>query len=344
MAEHSDGAWPVPWESVAGERGGPRARLEYAAYRAVVGGALGLPRGLRERLIGGVARLVRAVDRRHTAAARRFVRQALGDDLDDADVERRVLTAYRHLLRLALEGEELVRAVSLADVERHFDVELSAEAEAVRRAGGGSIFVTPHVGNWEASVLMMPRLGFTPFYAIAKPIKNRYLSMAAQRSRERGGVRLLSRKGAMRSVPTIVRAGGSVGMLLDHRGKGRSVVAPFFGRPALCERAAGVLLRRLRAPVLVGACYLTERPLHYRLVVTEVIRPEELQDASLEEAAARVNRAQEALILARPEQYFWLHDRYRKAPDELPPDGPGGTAGAAPGAPSAAARAAPDSA
>jgi KDO2-lipid IV(A) lauroyltransferase len=103
-------------------------------------------------------------------------------------------------------------------------------------------------------------------------------------------------------------------LLLDQRPHGKAVIAPFFGRPARCERGAAVLLRRLEMPVLVGACYTTDVPYRYKISFPTVIAPGELSGASPEAIVGRVNAEMEALILRHPEQYFWLHDRFRDAP------------------------------
>ena len=75
-----------------------------------------------------------------------------------------------------------------------------------------------------------------------------------------------------------------------------------------------MLLRRLDMPVLVGACYTTDVPYRYRMYFPTVIAPGELKGASPEAIVGRVNAEMEALILRHPEQYFWLHDRFRDAP------------------------------
>ena len=129
----------------------------------------------------------------------------------------------------------------------------------------------------------------------------------------------------MSGAPAILRAGGALGLLLDQRARKKPVVVPFFGRPARCDRSAGVLMRRLRVPVVVVGCFRGDEPLTWRWVFTEVLQPEELAGASPEEVATRVNAALERLILRAPDQYFWLHDRYK----DTPSGGPGSEAGPA---------------
>jgi KDO2-lipid IV(A) lauroyltransferase len=173
------------------------------------------------------------------------------------------------------------------------------------------VLVSGHIGDWETGAALLNWAGFGPLYVISKPPKNRWLALHAQRVRESRNMRLLPRRGAMEFAPAVVRGGGTLAMLLDQRARWKPVRAPFFGREATCDRTASVLLRRLRAPLVFAACYRTERPAHYRLVVPRVVQAAEVAHLGPEEVAALVNRELEQLILRAPEQYFWLHDRWR---------------------------------
>jgi KDO2-lipid IV(A) lauroyltransferase len=198
--------------------------------------------------------------------------------------------------------------------EAHFDVvygEGVREALALRR---GRILVGPHLGDFEAGALALPHLGLSPVYAVSRPPRNRYLSIAAQRQRDARGYRLLHRHGAMEDVAKILDAKGSLILMLDQRARRRTTIAPFFGRPAHCERAPAILMRRMSVPVFTVWCEALERPWQYRIHFTRVFEPKDFARASPEEIATALNREMEHMILSAPEQYFWLHDRYRKAP------------------------------
>ncbi len=309
--------WPVPWQPVWGTRDGFLARLESSAVHVALRAASALPEPLLVGLIGALSHIAPVIDRRHSAAARTFLRQALGD-MPPAELARRVRGAYRHFLRIVVDSDRLPRRVPVETLLERYELEWSDEAAAVRDSGEGCILLTGHVGNWEAAIAAAPWVGFDPVYAIAKPPANKPLSKLAQYSRELRGVRLLPRRGAMAGAPAILRAGGTIGMLLDQRARKRPVFAPLFGRPARCDRSAAVLLKRLRAPVVVCACYMAEKPLHYRAEFFDVIRPEEVAGASIEDIVVRINRSLETMILKAPDQYFWLHDRYRDTPETYP--------------------------
>ena len=308
--------WPVPWTPVWGTRDGLLPRLETALARGALGLLSRLPEGLLAPVIGGLARLARRLDRRHARAAREFITTALGE-MPRAELDDRVLQAYRHFLRLTVETVQMSR-MTTEELRRCIEFVISDDARRVIEGEGGCVIISGHIGNWEVSVAAAPMSGLDPLYAVAKPASNRSLSKLVQRDREKLGVRLLPRKGAMAAAPTVIRSGGTLGLLLDHRARVKPMLAPFFGRPARCDRSAAVLIRRLRAPILVCACYRTEEPFRFRMEYPEVLWPEDLAGASPEQITTRVNQALERVILKAPEQYFWLHDRYKDTPSEMP--------------------------
>jgi KDO2-lipid IV(A) lauroyltransferase len=304
--------WPAPRRAVLGPRGGFLAGVESVLARGVLGVLARLPLVLRDPAVAAMARAAKALDRRRNRAARTFLLQALGPSMPERELERRILQAWVHLFTVTLDSEVLDRRAPAGRILEHFEVELCPDAARIATSGTGSILATAHVGDWETGSAVMPWIGFDPFYVVSKPPKNRPLSVHAQRIRERRGVRLLPRRGAMKDAPAVVRGGGMLGLILDQRARRRPVHAPFFGRRARCDRSAAVLLKRLRAPIVFAACYRTSTPWRWRLVAPAVLWPADLAGRSVEEITAVVNRELEKLILAAPEQYFWLHDRYRE--------------------------------
>jgi len=310
--------WPVERVEIRHEHRGLGAWSQYLALRAAQRVAGLLPRSMVNLVAGGFARLSRVLDRRHTEAARDFVRTAL-PDLTQPEVERLALGAWRHLAFLAIEGERAIPAVMGNRLGDHYDVEVCDGLEELLASGRGCLLITAHVGNWEVMGPAVVAMGFGPCYAIGRVPRNDPLARHFQRTREEVGGILIPRSGAMKSVPKVIRAGGSVGMVLDHRARGKPIYVPFFGQPAACDRSAAVLLRRVSAPLVVVACYNTEQRDRYRLVFSNILHPEDLAHLDSTEIIARVNQELEKLILAAPEQYFWLHDRYKGAPATIEP-------------------------
>ncbi len=315
MAEHREGQGAEEAEEgspdVLGTRAGPLAWLEYGAARALFGFLARLPHGAQQRLFTGLALLARALDRRRSDAARVFLRQALGCARTEHDLERRVLAAWRHFFRVTLDTHALGARIAPERLLEHFEVE---ECEGLREAlaaGRGGLIACPHLGNWEAGSALLPALGFRPLWVVARPPNNRPLSAYLNRARLARGIGVLPRRGGMAEAARRIKQGAWIALLPDQRPRKRWVMAPFFGRPARCERGVTALARRLDVPLVVASCTYDGGALRFRARFTRVIRPSELAGLSPEESTALLNRELERLILAAPEQYFWLHDRYR---------------------------------
>lgn len=301
---------------------GLRERSLYAALRVSQKGVLHLPGPLREAALRSVAFNGRVFDRQHSAYAEDYIRTALPEATDD-EVQELVREAWRHLMRVALVSEGVERRIVGKRLGDHYDIHACREALDVLESGEGALLVTAHVGYWEASCPPIVAIGFAPGYAIGKPPRNDFAAHEMQRMREAQGMRLIPRYGAMSAVPAAVRTGGAVGILLDQRPRQKPVVAPFFGRPANCDRSAGVLMRRVKAPLVFYGCYGAPgtEPLkdwRFDLRFTSVIRPEEFEGLDPAEIATRVNVELERLILERPREMFWLHGRYKGSPASFP--------------------------
>ena len=319
-----DTDWPV--EVPRFEEGrfhGPKHRALQLLMRAAQEGAIRLPGPLRGALVGALAAAGRRLDHRHTRAAEEYVRAAL-PLASEVEVHRLVGAGWRHLLRVALVALGVGRHVVGRRLGDHYTITACDEAMEVLERPGGAMLITAHAGFWEASCPAIVGMGWGPTYGVGKAPRNDFVARDLQRMREQQGMRVIPRRGAMSAVPAAVRAGASVGMLLDHRPRQKPVWAPFFGRMAACDRSAGVLLRRVKAPLVFYGCYsepgedVLDR-WRFQLRFPRVLHPEELSGLGPEAVAARVNAELEQLILHRPDEVFWLHDRFKGAPP--PPAG-----------------------
>ena len=304
---------------VHGTRKTPLAWIETALFRGLIGGISRLPWSWVSALAGGLARLAKRLDRRHTEAARGFLTTALGPDLDSEERERLILRAYRHMVLVALESERFHGERAVPELRRRYEV-IAEPGLREQLQDSGVVIITAHVGNWELSSAVIADWLGKPFYAVAKPPKNYYFSRYVQASRESRGVYVLPRRGAMSKAPKVLAAGGALGMLLDQRARTRPVMAEFFGRTARCDRSAGVLLRRLLMPMLFlsserleGAEAPGRDGPYFRMRLGPLWSAEEFAGSRPEEIARRINAEFERMILARPDQYLWLHDRYKEA-------------------------------
>lgn len=195
-------------------------------------------------------------------------------------------------------------------------VEVTPEAMAAlqrARAGAGTMFMSPHLGNWELSGQLVAALGI-PFAAVASPLKSRAVDRMVTRVRLQHGMRLIPEQGAARGIVQAARAGCCIGVLMDQNTSPRKggTFVPFFGLPAATSRAPAALARRLGLEIMVGA--VVRENGHLCLRVGQLPKPA-AACADDVELTRDLMAANEQLIRRWPEQYLWKYRRWRYIPD-----------------------------
>jgi Kdo2-lipid IVA lauroyltransferase/acyltransferase len=174
-----------------------------------------------------------------------------------------------------------------------------------------AIIFTAHCGNWELLPIGAERHGL-PVVVFYRPPNNPYAADLIKRIRGRTMGRLLP-KGMLGTVAaaSALEQGEHLGMLVDqHYGLGLDI--PFFGRPARTAATLAKLARRFRCPVH-GAFVERIDGASFRLVLLPPLQIEWTEDASADIRAVmkEVNRTIEEWVRAHPEQWLWLHRRWR---------------------------------
>jgi len=185
---------------------------------------------------------------------------------------------------------------------------------AAQQAGRGVLLVGAHFGNWELSALAVSLRG--PFSGLYKAPKEARVDRAVTRSRERFGARLIAAGSpAMRAMLRELKAGGTVGLLMDQLPRqGEGVYAPFFGRPALTMNLVHRLARRTGCAVILANGERLPAGRGWRIHFEPMDSAARGDDPIA--AATAMNRQLERLIRRQPAQYLWLYKRFA-----LPPPG-----------------------
>ncbi|WP_163786240.1 lysophospholipid acyltransferase family protein [Myxococcus vastator] len=232
----------------------------------------------------------------------------------DADRQALARDAFRHLGAAALEvactgalDEALERLVAWPDADRQV-------LEMALARGRGVVFVSGHVGNWELLARRVARAGY-PSQSIAKETTDPRLTELVGQFRARGGVRSIWRgqEGAARAMLRALRNGEILGILIDQDTKVQSLFVPFFGELAATPRAAADLALRTGAAVVTGFCH--REGAGYRLSMEEVpVPPDTDREAAALALTAALSSRIEAAIRRTPEQWVWMHQRWKTRP------------------------------
>ncbi|MCU1231949.1 MAG: Lipid biosynthesis lauroyl acyltransferase [Acidobacteria bacterium] len=239
---------------------------------------------------------------------------------EQSDRERRAL-ARRMFAHLGMTLLELTWIPNVNSINRGETtvVEGLDKVLEIIDAGRGVIIFTAHCGNWEWLSYITGTFG-RPVSVLQRerdePAMNRYITEL----RAKAGVKTIDRGSATaaRDMINAIRRGGILAFVLDQNIRTESVKVPFFGRPALTP--IGPVSFAIRTEATISVAFIERRDDGKQYARFEEPIHLKRSDDPIE-VAARITGRIEEQIRRVPEQWVWMHDRWRERPNwEVDPD------------------------
>lgn len=184
--------------------------------------------------------------------------------------------------------------------------------------GRGAMFSTGHCGNWELLSARLP-IADVPLITAVRKLDNPRLDNLVTTLRTRFGTEIVPRgPAAGRRLARALGRNGVAALLIDQDIKDvPGVFVPFFGRPAWTPSGAALLAIRMRFPMFPGFIHRRADGTHKCVVHPPLPMPTDgtLED-KVEELTAAATAAIERQIRSHPEQWVWMHRRWRTRPEE----------------------------
>jgi Kdo2-lipid IVA lauroyltransferase/acyltransferase len=202
------------------------------------------------------------------------------------------------------------------NIERIVIVDGFENFDAARRRGKGVLFLTGHMSAWELAPFAHALYGH-PLYFLVRPIANRRVDDLINEYRCGSGNRPIEKNRAAREILRVLGGGGTVGILSDHNTTlEEGVFVSFFGIPASTTSGLARVALRTDAAVVPGFLSWDEERRKYRLrfePAVELARTGN-EEADVVESTARFTRVIENYIRAHPDQWLWVHKRWKTRP------------------------------
>lgn len=239
-------------------------------------------------------------------------------DKDEDEIRRIACACFSNL------GKGLVELINLPkfnkeNLNRIVKIEGEKYINHVLKMGKGYIFVTGHVGNWE---LMGAAFGMKGYKVnvIAAPLYDSRINELLIKQRFLHNVRVIQRgaEDVKREIIKALRNNESLTMLIDQDTKVPGVFVDFFGRKAYTPSGAASIAMRTGAPVLMG--FIKRLPDNTHII--QIKEPLKLissgnKDADIEANTALFTKMIESEIRKNPDQWVWMHNRWKKSPEKL---------------------------
>jgi Kdo2-lipid IVA lauroyltransferase/acyltransferase len=242
---------------------------------------------------------------------------ALGAEKTENEIKRIARKSCRSFVLTCFEiikFQEFFRKENAREALRSLSEELEVlfqKAKRIHEESGGCIFVTPHIGNWEYLPHVSSVLGI-PLVVVVRPFSNVYLEKLVYSTRADSGQVIIPKKNVLFMLQKTLQQGKSIGLLPDqstHQG----IVVNFFGRKASTTPGPALLSVMYRRPIVVVACCRKENGYDFEGVVSDPIwpGPYESEKEEVYRLTEAMNQRMEGIIRQYPEQYFWIHDRWK---------------------------------
>ncbi len=229
------------------------------------------------------------------------------------DARRRMTRdMWQHLFLFAAEVAHLPRKVHASNWRDYIRLEGRYDMVRVLLGERPALLVSGHFGNFELAGYVLGLIGF-PTYTVARQLDNPYLDRFVGRFRGATGQYILPKKGGYDGILEVLARGGVITFLSDQYAGRKGCWVEFFGRPASTHKAIALLALDSDAVLAVGAARRTGGPLQYEISVDAVCDSREV--AQEPDAVRRLTQwytsELEAMILKSPEQYWWVHRRWK---------------------------------
>jgi len=240
---------------------------------------------------------------------------AFGETLIDQEKEAILKTTFRNLGKSIVETLHFPK-MSKEYLAEHVEIIGLEHYLAAKAKGRGVLCLTGHVGNWEMSSHAQSAAGH-PLSIVVRPLDNIYLNRKIEHLRTLHGNRLLARgQNGLKQILTELKANKMVGILMDQNTRrSKGIFVDFFGKPACTIPVIALVALRYHAPVISAFIIRTGFDTH-RLIISPEIEMERTNDTERDIAAntAKLNRILEEIIRQYPDQWFWVHNRWKTQP------------------------------
>jgi Kdo2-lipid IVA lauroyltransferase/acyltransferase len=297
---------------LAEKKSWPAVHAEYALATSLVAALRHLPLPLADK----AARAASWFLDRSVPKLRRVARTNLSfayPHLSEFDREELIAGVFRNVARLILAISRFPD-LNTSNIGEWIRYEGLEHYQNAKRCGRGVLIATAHLGNWELSAFAHA-LMTEPMNVMVRPLDNALIDRLVEVRRTRSGNRLIYKQDGARAVLRALRNNEAVGILIDQNtAETEGIFVDFFGRAACANSGFVKLAYHSEAPVIPGFAVWNEAG-HY---VLHFRRPIEMTGDAVADTQ-RIHAEVEKIIRQYPDQWMWIHRRWKTRPQgELP--------------------------
>ncbi len=242
------------------------------------------------------------------------LRQAF-PERNETEIRRLARSTYEHFGMMMLESlkllsmsrDEVVGAIRILDFKA---------LEQARAAGRGAVMITGHMGNWEYLGAWVSISGFPATFMFQEQA-NPYVSRLIRRYRERMGMDVVPRGMALRSYLRALKQGRFVAVVADQDAGRNGIFVDFMGRPASTPTGPARFALKTGAPIIFSISFRDRQGnLCGTFEMLDIPYDPAHEEQAIRQIVEACTRKLENWIRKYPEQWFWMHRRWKTKPEK----------------------------
>lgn len=240
------------------------------------------------------------------------LKAAFAGEKTPEELRRITKRVYQNLL------QTFVEIVSLTRVDKHYaakyvEIVHMERIDNAAKSGKGTILLTAHFGCWELSSIVSALVGY-PILVLAREQKMKRVNELLNQLRESKGCKVVRKGISTKNIIRALHAREIVGILADQDAGKLGTFVTFFGRPTSCHAGPMEIARRTGAIVLPNFIVRTKGPYHKVYLEEYITFDPALGEEEVRRAVQRFATILETYVRRYPEQWLWLHKRWKSTP------------------------------
>ncbi len=285
-----------------------RNRIEFLAASAVLASLSVGPRSWGEWLGQRYARLLELCVPRLRRIALHNLAMAM-PERSAAERERIARGSFQSIGRI-LAAVARFPSIDKSNVDEWIRYDGLEHFHAVRERGRGVLFATAHLGNWELSAFAHALMS-EPMHIVVRGLDNPLLDVLARRFRTMSGNRVIEKRDYLRGILRALQSNAAVGILVDQNTSlDEGTFVDFFGIPACVGTGFAKLAAHSEAGIIPGFALWSESEKKYILKFHEPV----WVTGDVQADTQRIQSQLESVIRSYPDQWLWMHRRWKTRP------------------------------
>ena len=252
---------------------------------------------------------------------RRLIHENLTIAFPESTREQRkelIARMWEHLFLMVVEVAHISRRIHPTNWRKYITLVSTDKIGKILHNDRPLVMVTGHFGNFEAGGFLLGILGY-PSHSVARTLDNLYLNDFIKTFREAAGQFLIPKNDGYDQILDVLNKRDVMVFLADQSAGPKGCMVDFFGKKASTFKAIALLSLKYDAPVVV--CYATrrDRPMHFNMTVADVLDPRDYPEGiTVKEITQWYTHVLEEGIRQHPEQYWWIHRRWKDSEKRKP--------------------------